>query len=307
MELPTNLASGRNAATTLSRDDHPPREVKLKLEEKLEQVAKQERRALEGDACSPDAFHMEELRRDLLQLRDELRDEHRLRRENGSDVDSLRQENASLKEQIHRVTYERDKAELTLQEVRREAWVTSCKLQELQANLEGGGSAQRRDLQERVKVALEARAEEVQELHSRNLHLQRANASLKADLASWQADLRSKERQLQVYEDGLAHSLDTTAAYQLAALPVSQTSTPLRVGTPSYTSAGANTDIVAQLRTIMSEAYIINMALKKHSDLAGSQICGALGDWVLATHALKKEVLSSKGEEGNRTRFEAFI
>jgi chromosome segregation ATPase len=126
----------------------------------------------------------------------------------------LLQENSHLKEQLRMVANQRDKAEMTLQEVRRETWVANQILQNLQEQNEYSANAYR-ELQERTTVASEERERQVAEVESRYLQVnsrcvqvERANATLKADLANRQAELRAKEKQLQMYEDSLFQMLD---------------------------------------------------------------------------------------------------
>ena len=156
---------------------------------------------------------------------------------------------------------------------------------------------------------MEARAEEAQELHSRNLQLHRMNAALKADLASLQAELRRKERQLQVYEEGLGQSLDGST-FQPGLLPITTLAGTTNV-TPSSSSTEAHVDIPGKVRTIMNEAYLVKTALKSQSDWKRSQLSvatlKALDDWIFATHTLKKAISSDEFETGKRLPFDASI
>ncbi|KAK3265666.1 hypothetical protein CYMTET_25671 [Cymbomonas tetramitiformis] len=147
------------------------------------------------------------------------------------------------------------------------------------------GTTAQQELYDRMKTALEAKQSEVQQLQSRILQLERQATALRADLAGKAAELRGKERSLQAYEDNIGLQLDGS----LGAGPA------LGGGSQKDYSAldGGDKGPLAQLRTLMGEAYLLKMAINKQSagdrkDPLSKEVSTALDAWIMASHTLKK-------------------
>ena len=103
-------------------------------------------------------------------------------------------------------------------------------------------------------------------------------------------ELKSKDMQLAAYEESLADAMfHRTYAATAVPPPVSAAPPPISISAPGPAPAGGSA--LTQLRTLMGEAYLLKVALQRQG-AAPPHVIQTLDSWIMASHALKKAVVS---------------